>query len=172
MFCDIGHFSVLQTDTFGNGDVPTVDPYPVRRTEWTVETDYRYPSVNPVAEPGPDGRRPVGETFFRYRIELPFAVWLGGANGPGSVMFSVSAPTSATTLRLYWMSAFDPAVYGNVPVDGAGLQAIEDRIWAPDKAVVESQRPARVFAATEAHRAFDTLGVAYRKALRDLGFAG
>ncbi|WP_076817983.1 (2Fe-2S)-binding protein [Pseudofrankia asymbiotica] len=128
--------------------------------------------MNPVAEPGPDGRRPVGETFFRYRIELPFAVWLGGANGPGSSMFSVSAPTSATALRLYWMSAFDPAVYGNVPVDGDGLQAIEDRIWAPDKAIVESQRPARVFAATEAHRAFDALGVADHKALRDLGFAG
>src|SRR6185369_2662634 len=57
MFCDIGHFSVLHTDAFGNGDVLTVDPYPVRRTEGTVETDYRYPSVNPVAEPGPDCRR-------------------------------------------------------------------------------------------------------------------
>ena len=152
--------------------MPAVDPYTVRRTDWSVEADYRYPSVNPVAEPGPDGRRPVGETNFQYRIELPFAVWLGGANGPGSVMFSVSAPISATRLRLYWMSAFDPAVYGNVPVDGAGLQVIEDRIWAPDKAIVESQRPARVFAATEAHRAFDALGVAYRRALRDLGFAG
>jgi hypothetical protein len=32
--------------------------------------------------------------------------------------------------------------------------------------------PARVFAAIEAHRAFDALGVAYRKALRELGFAG
>ncbi|ADP81621.1 aromatic ring-hydroxylating oxygenase subunit alpha [Pseudofrankia inefficax] len=171
-FCDIGHFSVLHTDTFGNAEVLAVEPYAVHRTDWTVEADYRYPSVNPVAEPGPDGRRPVGETFFQYRIELPFAVWLGGANGPGSVMFSVSAPTSATTLRLYWMSAFDPAVHGDVLVDGAGLQAVEDRIWAPDKAIVESQRPARVFAATEAHRAFDALGVAYRKALRDLGFAG
>jgi len=171
-FCDVGHFSVLHTDTFGNGDVLAIEPYAVRRTAWTVEADYRYPSVNPVAEPGPDGRRPVGETNFQYRIELPFAVWLGGANGPGSVMFSVSAPISATRLRLYWMSAFDPAVYGNVPVDGAGLQVIEDRIWAPDKAIVESQRPARVFAATEAHRAFDALGVAYRRALRDLGFAG
>jgi len=171
-FCDIGHFSVLHTDTFGNGDVLRVDPYTVRRTEWTVEADYRYPSVNPVAEPGPDGRRAVGETFFQYRVELPFAVWLGNANGPASVMFSVSAPTSATTLRLYWMSAFDPAVYGGGPVDGIRLQAVEDRIWAPDKAIVESQRPARVFAAVESHRAFDALSVAYRKALRDLGFAG
>jgi len=172
-FCDIGHFSVLHTDTFGNGDAPAVDPYAVRRTAWTVEADYRYPSVNPVAEPGPDGRRPVGETFFQYRIELPFAIWLGGANGPSTVMFSVCAPTSATTLRLYWMSAFDPAVYGDGPVDGPSLQAVEDRIWAPDKTIVESQQPTRIFAATaEVHRAFDALGVAYRKALRDLGFAG
>jgi vanillate O-demethylase monooxygenase subunit len=171
-FCDIGHFSVLHTDTFGNAEVLAVEPYAVRRAAWTVAADYRYPSVNPVAKPGPDGRRPVGETLFQYRIELPFAVWLGGANGPGSVLFSVSAPTTATTLRLYWMSAFDPAIHGDGPVDGAGLQAIEDLIWAPDQAIVESQRPARVFAATEAHRAFDALGLAYRRALQDLGFAG
>ncbi|MBX6388451.1 MAG: aromatic ring-hydroxylating dioxygenase subunit alpha [Frankia sp.] len=170
-FCDIGHFSVLHTDTFGNGDVLAVDPYPVRRTAWTIECDYRYPSLDPVAEPGPDGRRPVGETFFRYRIELPFAVWLGNAIGPDSVLFSVCAPTSATTLRLFWVGAYDPARYGDGPVDGASLQAVEDRIWAPDKAVVESQRPARVFAAPEVHRGFDALGVAYRKALRELGFA-
>ncbi|WP_255355158.1 hypothetical protein [Pseudofrankia sp. DC12] len=43
--------------------------------------------MNPVAEPGPDGRRPVGETFVRYRVELPLAAWLGGANRPGSVVF-------------------------------------------------------------------------------------
>jgi len=172
MFCDIGHFSVLHTDTFGNGEALAVDPYAVRRTAWTVEADYRYPSVNPVAEPAPDGRRPVSETFFQYRIELPFAVWLGGATGPSTVLFSVCAPTTATTLRLYWMAAFDPAVYRDGPVDGVGLQAVEDRIWAPDKMIVESQRPARVFAADEVHRAFDALGVAYRKALRELGFAG
>ena len=116
-----------------------------------------------------DGQATV-ETTENFRG--PFAVWLGGANGPGSVMFSVSAPTSATTLRLYWMSAFDPAVYGDAPVDGASLQAVEDRIWAPDQNIVESQRPAQVFAAAESHRAFDALGVAYRKALHDLGFAG
>ncbi|WP_232304038.1 aromatic ring-hydroxylating dioxygenase subunit alpha [Pseudofrankia sp. DC12] len=57
-FCDTGHFSVLHIDTFGNGDTLGVDPYAMRRTEWTVEADYRYPSVNPVAGPGPDGRRP------------------------------------------------------------------------------------------------------------------
>jgi vanillate O-demethylase monooxygenase subunit len=50
MFCDLGHFSVLHTDTFGNAEVLAVEPYEVRRTEWTVEADYRYPSVNPVAE--------------------------------------------------------------------------------------------------------------------------
>jgi len=44
---------------------------------------------------------------------------------------------------------------------------------APDRAIVESQRPARVVAATgEVHRASDALGVAYRRALRELGFAG
>ncbi len=170
-FCDIGHFSVLHPDTFGNPRVRTVDPYPVHRDGDTVRAEYRYPAVDPVAEPGPDGRRPVGETHFRYRIELPFGVWLAGAHGPGSVMFAVSAPTTATTLRLYWMSAFDPAVHGDGPVDGAALQAVEDRIWAPDRRIVESQRPVRLFAADEVHRGFDALGVAYRRALRDLGFA-
>jgi hypothetical protein len=104
VFCDIGHFSILHTDTFGNGDVLAIDPYTVRRTDWSVEADYRYPSVNPVAEPGPDGRRPVGETFFQYRIELPFAVWLGGANGPGADRAPRSASDQglrASAIRYY-----------------------------------------------------------------------
>ncbi|MGF7235749.1 MAG: Rieske 2Fe-2S domain-containing protein [Frankia sp.] len=169
-FCDVGHFSVLHTDTFGNPDAPVVGPYAVNRSAdgWRLEMSYRYAGVNPVAPPGPDGRRPAADIDFSYRVELPFAVWLGGAHGPGSVLFVATAPTSATTCRLFWVSALQT----DEPIDEAGLQAIEDLIWAPDQRIVESQRPVRLFAAREAHRAFDRLSVSYRRALSDLGFAG
>lgn len=169
-FCDVGHFSVLHTDTFGNPDAPTVEPYVVHRSAdgWRLDMSYRYPGVNPVAPPGPDGRRPVADIDFSYRIELPFAVWLGGAHGPGSVLFVATAPTSATTCRVFWVSALQT----DDPIDEAGLQAVEDLIWAPDQRIVESQRPVRLFAARETHRAFDRLAVSYRRALAELGFAG
>ncbi len=169
-FCDVGHFSVLHTDTFGNADAPAIDPYPVTRDGWRVAAAYAYDGVNPVAPPGPDGRRPATRIDFRYRIELPFTVHLGNAHGPRTVMWSACSPVSATTMRVFWVSAFDPGMWGP-SIDEAGLQGVEDLIWAPDRAVVASQRPVRVFAATEeVHRAFDALGVAYRQALRTLGF--
>jgi vanillate O-demethylase monooxygenase subunit len=169
-FCDVGHFSVLHTDVFGNADAPAVDAYSVDRPDdgWRLEMSYRYPAVNPVAPPGPDSRRPLADLDFSYRVELPFAVWLGGAHGPGSVLFVATAPTSATTCRVFWVSAFNTAD----PIDEAGLQGIEDLIWAPDQRIVESQRPIRLFAAREAHRPFDRLSLAYRRALTDLGFGG
>ena len=169
-FCDIGHFSVLHTDTFGNPDEPAVAPYPVTREGWQVRCSYVYNGVNPVAPAGSDGRRPGTTIDFEYRIELPFSVHLGGAHGPRTVLWSAASPVSATQLRLFWISAFDPETWG-ADVDGPGLQAVEDLIWAPDRAIVASQRPVRLFAAAaEVHRAFDGLSVAYRQALRTLGF--
>jgi phenylpropionate dioxygenase-like ring-hydroxylating dioxygenase large terminal subunit len=169
-FCDIGHFSVLHTDTFGNADDRAVTPYAVTRDGWQVGCSYTYDGVNPAAPPGPDGKRPPTTIDFRYRIELPFTVHLGGAHGPRTVLFSAASPVSATQLRLFWVSAFDPELWG-AAVDGPALQAIEDLVWAPDRAIVASQRPVRLFAAVdEVHRAFDGLGVAYRQALRTLGF--
>jgi vanillate O-demethylase monooxygenase subunit len=169
-FCDVGHFSILHADTFGNDDVRCVDSYEVTVTDdgWRLAFDYQYPSRDPTADPGPDGKRPPAGTDFEYRLELPFTVALGGASGPGSVMCVAASPVSATSMRLFWMCAFPHGV----EIDADAYEELESRIWGPDRAIVEGQRPKRLplDPADELHLSFDRLAVAYRRRLREIGF--
>jgi phenylpropionate dioxygenase-like ring-hydroxylating dioxygenase large terminal subunit len=170
-FCDVGHFSVLHADTFGNDLVTEIDPYQVDVSEdgHRIAFDYDYPSVDPTAEPGPDGRRPAAGTHFEYRIELPFTVALGGASGPGSVMYVASSPASATTTNLFWLCAFPLGM----EIDANAYEELESRIWLPDREIVEGQRPVRLplDLLDELHLPFDRFAVTYRRQLRALGFA-
>jgi phenylpropionate dioxygenase-like ring-hydroxylating dioxygenase large terminal subunit len=169
-FCDVSHFSVLHADTFGNDDELRVDPYQVAAFDdgWRLAFDYRYPSRDPTAEPGPDGKRPPAGTDFEYRLEVPFTVALGGASGPDTVMCIAASPMSPTTTRVFWMCAFP----NGVEVDAGEYEELEARIWGPDRAIVEGQRPQRLplDSGEELHLAFDRLAVAYRRRLREIGF--
>jgi vanillate O-demethylase monooxygenase subunit len=101
-------------------------------------------------------------------IELPFTVALGGASGPGSVLCIAPSPMSATRTRLFWLCAFPVGV----DIDAEAYNALEDRIWQPDRAIVEGQRPERLplDLLEELHLPFDRLAVAYRRRLREIGF--
>ena len=79
-------------------------------------------------------------TRFEYRLELPFTVALGGASGPGTVMCVAASPVSATAMKLFWLCAFPLGV----EVDADAYEQLEARIWAPDRAIVEGQRPERL----------------------------
>jgi phenylpropionate dioxygenase-like ring-hydroxylating dioxygenase large terminal subunit len=166
-FCDVAHFSVLHTDTFGNPGEVVCRPYEVERSPDGWRLSFDYPYVSAYSEGTAEG----GEVFpmtFEYRLELPFSVKLGNAAGPGSVMFIATAPTTATTCRLFWCTGFPLATEVDIP----SFEAIEDAVWAPDRRVVEGQRPERlpVDLTEELHLPFDKLAVAYRRALVDLGF--
>jgi vanillate O-demethylase monooxygenase subunit len=166
-FCDVAHFSVLHVDTFGNPDEVVVAPYEVshREDQWRIDFDFPYVSGYD------EGTSAGGERYpmtFEYRVELPFAVRLGGAAGPGTVMFVATAPTTATTCRVFWCTGFPLGT----EVDLAAFEAVEDAVWAPDRRVVEGQRPERlpVDLTEELHLPFDRFAVAYRRALATLGF--
>lgn len=169
-FCDVAHFSILHADTFGNDRAKEVAPFEVDVSPdgHGLSFDYDYPSLDPTAAPGPDGRRPAAGTHFEYRIEMPFVVALGGASGPGSVMCIAASPTSATTMRLFWLCAFPLGV----EIDAEAYEDLEARIWLPDRAIVEGQRPERLplDLVEELHLPFDRFAVAYRRQLRALGF--
>ena len=169
-FCDVAHFSVLHTDTFGNPGTPVVDPFHVEVSDdgWRLSFDFPYTSVDPTADPDADGRRPMFDMVFEYRLELPFTVALGGASGPGSVMCIAPSPVSATRTRLFWLCAFPTGT----DVDAAAYEALEARIWNPDRAIVERQRPQRLplDLLEELHLPFDRLAVAYRRRLAEIGF--
>jgi phenylpropionate dioxygenase-like ring-hydroxylating dioxygenase large terminal subunit len=168
-FCDVAHFSVLHVDTFGNPNEVVVEPYEVAHSDdgWGLAFDFPYVSGydEGTASDSDDERYPM---TFEYRVELPFAVRLGGAAGPGTVMFVATAPTTATTCRVFWCTGFPLGT----EVDVAAFEAVEEAVWAPDRQVVEGQRPERlpVDLTEELHLPFDRFAVAYRRALAGLGF--
>jgi phenylpropionate dioxygenase-like ring-hydroxylating dioxygenase large terminal subunit len=178
-FCDVAHFSVLHVDTFGNPDEVVVPAYEVDRSDdgWRLSFDFPYLSGydqgtagagdgGGASDGGPDDRR--FDMVFEYRVELPFAVRLGGAAGPGTVMFIATSPVTADRCRLFWCTGFPLGVEIDIPA----FEAVEWAVWVPDRRVVEGQRPERLplDLAEELHLPFDRFAVAYRRALADLGF--
>jgi phenylpropionate dioxygenase-like ring-hydroxylating dioxygenase large terminal subunit len=170
-FCDVAHFSILHADTFGNDERLEVESYQVEVSAdgFGLAFDYTYPSRDPTAEIGPGEKRPVVGTQFEYRLELPFAVALGGASGPGTVMCVAASPTSSQTMKLFWLCAFPLGV----EIDTDAYEELESRIWLPDRAIVEAQRPERLplDLLEEVHLPFDRMAIAYRRRLREIGFA-
>jgi len=167
-FCDVAHFSVLHADTFGNPDLLVVKPFSVDSSDggWRLAFDFPYTALDPTVS-SPD--RPAFDMVFEYRVELPFAVALGGASGPGSVLCIAPSPISATRTRLFWLCAFPLGT----DVDPEAYEELEARIWNPDRAIVEGQRPARLplDLRHELHLPFDRFAVAYRRRLAQIGFS-
>ena len=62
-------------------------------------------------------------------------------------------------MRLFWLCAFPVGV----EVDAGAYEELESRIWLPDRAVVEGQRPERLplDLLEEVHLPFDRLAIAY-----------
>ncbi|MCU1395957.1 MAG: Rieske (2Fe-2S) iron-sulfur domain protein [Ilumatobacteraceae bacterium] len=164
-FSDVSHFSVLHVDTFGNPTGTSLEPTAAVRDDWQLGFQFPYPAMDPTTPPAPDK---VGfPMVFDYLIELPCSVLLGGASGPGSVMFVHSTPVDVYEARVYWGTAFPHGV----EIDEAEYADIEDRIWRPDMAIVESQRPRGlpVDVVSERHLPQDRCSVSYRRALADIG---
>jgi phenylpropionate dioxygenase-like ring-hydroxylating dioxygenase large terminal subunit len=168
-FLDIAHFSVLHTDAFGNPDAMEVPPHEIDRDGIVMRTSFEYPGVNMLAEPGPDGRKPLAPLLFDYTVRLPFHVRIdGNMAGQPHILTVGNQPVTATTCRVYWvsLSPSDSALPDEIVEMG------EQMIFHPDRAIVETQRPERVplDLTAELHLGFDKLAVAYRRALADLGF--
>lgn len=170
-FLDIAHFSVIHVDVFGNPDVLEVPPHKVSRSDdgWQLFTDFHYPAVQMFAPPGPDGRHPIEDMYFEYRVELPFAVQLRStmAGRPYS-LFTANQPIGVERCRVYWIAIVDAE---NGPPDDA-LEASEQAIFLPDRDIIETQRPKSLplDRSAELHMPFDRLAIEYRTALAEIGF--
>lgn len=164
-FCDVSHFSVLHVDTFGNPAARSWEPSSPTVDGWQVRWRFEYEGMDPT-QPVDADRTPFPGTF-DYCVELPSTVLLGGASGPGSVMFVHPCPTDVYETRLFWGTAFPHGV----EIDHDEYTDIERRIFAPDLAIVESQRPRGLPTAvtSELHLPHDRCSVAYRRALAALG---
>jgi vanillate O-demethylase monooxygenase subunit len=168
-FLDIAHFSVVHTDAFGNAAVMEVPEHDVVRDGSTLRTVFDYPAIDMMAEPGPDGARPVVPIRFAYTVRPPFWVRIDSeSGGHAHTLLVANQPLTATTCRVYWVAI--------MPADAAPptdlVEAGEQLIFGADREIVETQRPEQVplDLTAELHLGFDRLAIAYRRALADLGF--
>jgi phenylpropionate dioxygenase-like ring-hydroxylating dioxygenase large terminal subunit len=161
-FCDIGHFSILHTRSFGNPDRSEVDHYRVEGDGKVLRFSYPYPGRD-YLDPG----RGDVVIDLTYEVHLPFTVILRDINGPGSLIFTAVMPVTSTTSRIFWSSwRIDQ------DLDGRAVAAAERAILEEDRLIVEGQRPRRMPLArgTELHLGFDRFAVRYRRALAALGY--
>lgn len=161
-FCDLGHFSILHTSSFGNPDRTEVDPYRVETDGTALRFTYRYPGRDYL-----DQAAPAMDIDLDYEVHLPFTVVLRDINGPGSLIFTSVSPVTPTTSRIFWSSwRLDQ------PLDGSSVEAAETAILEEDRVIVEGQRPRRMplDRRLELHLGFDRFAVAYRRGLSALGY--
>ncbi len=107
----------------------------------------------------------------RYEMHLPctIAFRLGWGGERGMVYFFASQPVAADRCAGYVLIGRNH----NVDQPAQVIREFEDTIFGQDQMVVESQRPEQVpfDLAAELHLKFDTVAVAYREAMRELGLA-
>jgi vanillate O-demethylase monooxygenase subunit len=172
-FTDFGHFPWVHPGLLGDPSRPVVPRHEVR-TEGHV---LHYSIVRPEAENSDDfpvfGNEKAGppERRSRYELHLPYTIALrvGWGAEKGMLYFFASQPLGVDRCSGY-------VVIGrnyNLDQDDEVIQNFENTIFGQDQVVVESQRPDRVpfDLAAELHLKFDTVAVAYRKAMRAEGLA-
>jgi vanillate O-demethylase monooxygenase subunit len=161
-FCDLGHFSILHTRSFGNPDRSEVDHHQVEVDGQVLRFSYRYPGRD-YLDPG----RGAVVMDLTYEVHLPFTVVLRDINGPGSLIFTAAMPVTPTASRIFWSSW-----RVDQDLDGPAVEAAEVAILEEDRLIVEGQRPRRLplDRGAELHLGFDRFALHYRQALVALGY--
>ncbi len=172
-FTDFGHFPWVHPGLLGDPSRPIVPEHTVR----TVGRVLHYDVVRPEAENSDDfpvfanEALTVPERRSRYELHLPYTIVLrlGWGGAEGMVYFFVSQPVSADRSAGYLIVSRN---YNFDQPDDV-LVGFEETIFGQDQRIVESQRPEMVpfDLADEMHLRFDAVAVAYRRAMRDCGFA-
>jgi vanillate O-demethylase monooxygenase subunit len=168
-FLDVAHFGFVHTGTFGSPDNTVVPAYVPARTADGFEVEYRSTVGNyPI---GADKTIPEGFEWLRhFRVHVPFTATLE-IHFPQDgrlVVMNAASPVSARVTRMFAPIArnFDR----EMPV--ADVYDFNLRVFEEDKAIVEAQMPEclPLDPMMEAHILADRSSLAYRRALKDLGF--
>jgi vanillate O-demethylase monooxygenase subunit len=168
-FIDVAHFAFVHPTTIGDPDNPFVDDYFVEPTPAGFEFEYKSEVGNYHID---DERGREGFTWVRhFRVHLPFTAFLTIHYPDDKRVTTINAasPVSARKTRLFITGARNADV--GRPIDE--VCAFTRSVVLEDKAIVETQRPEHLplDMALEAHIAADRSSIAYRRALRDMGFS-
>jgi phenylpropionate dioxygenase-like ring-hydroxylating dioxygenase large terminal subunit len=168
-FLDVGHFGFVHTKTFGDPHNTVVAPYMPADTPKGFEVEYRS-SVGNYPIGAHDRGREGFEWLRHFRVHMPLTATLT-VHFPDDgrlVIMNAASPLSARITRLFVPIArnFDK----DLPVQQ--VYDFNRRIFEEDKAIVESQQPEclPLDPLAEVHIMADRSSIAYRRALRKMGF--
>ena len=171
-FTDFAHFPFVHPELLGDPERTFVPPHTVTRKDNVLFYEIIRPEASNTEEfpifGNPTQEKPMRHN--RYQLYLPYTIvlrvgWPGTTNG--MVYVFVSQPVKKNECIGYCIIAKN---YGDD--DPQILKDFEDIIFGQDKFVVESQRPEQVpfDLSDELHLKFDAVAVAYRKAMKEMGF--
>jgi phenylpropionate dioxygenase-like ring-hydroxylating dioxygenase large terminal subunit len=172
-FTDLAHFPWVHPGLLGDPKRVKVVAPEVRREGHVLHYEFQRPEAKSTSKyplfPNTDRESSVRRT--RYELHLPYTIvvhmdW----GGPEELLYLfVSQPIASDRCSGYVLVGQNY----NLDQPDRVFQEFEDVIFGQDQRMVESQRPSLVpfDLGEELHLKFDSVAVAYRRAMDDLGLA-
>ncbi len=164
-FLDVSHLPFVHAGSLGDPEQAGISHYEVEESPaGLLAKGLR------VRQPDPDGRGRPAEVSYDYGVLGPFTAFLRKAQPDGSLVILFHATPQGEGSSTGWFVLM--MNYGDAADDAAAAD-FQARIFAQDRAVVESQRPEQLplDLAAEIHLPSDRLAVAYRRYLRRCGLS-
>jgi phenylpropionate dioxygenase-like ring-hydroxylating dioxygenase large terminal subunit len=162
-FLDVAHLPHVHSGILGDPAFPEVQEYPVE-----TGPDGIIASKIRIYQPNPYGAGVGDQVVYTYRVLRPMAAYLA-KDAAGGARFTLAVfLTPHDELRT--TAWFYMAASAGITTSDAEMIAYQNAIFAQDRPIVESQRPALLplDLQTELHLRSDRSALAYRKWLREL----
>ena len=158
-FLDVGHFPFVHEGVLGDRARPEIDDYDAR-----IDTYGVLATGVKVYQPDPYGTGEGSTVTYTYRVHRPLTASLikHGERSFG-ILLSVTPHDAVDSTAWMWMAMdYEPP---------AGMVEYQDRIFAQDRPILESQRPELLplDLQAELHLRSDRTAIAYRRWLGQLG---
>jgi phenylpropionate dioxygenase-like ring-hydroxylating dioxygenase large terminal subunit len=172
-FTDLAHFPWIHPGLLGDPSRVVVVPPAVRTEGHVLHYEFQRPEARSTSRYPvfPNENREQSIRTTRYELHLPYTIVVHmGWGGPEQLLYLfVSQPVGVDRCSGYCLIGQNY----NLDQSERVFQEFEDVIFGQDRRVVESQRPEEVpfDLSEELHLKFDSVAVAYRRAMGDLGLA-
>jgi phenylpropionate dioxygenase-like ring-hydroxylating dioxygenase large terminal subunit len=166
-FLDTAHFGFVHEGWLGARDHLTVPDYEVQPDALGRPGVPHYRAWQPQASSSASGGAWID---YRYQVLSPLSALLqkqACAGGTDEAYVLWTSPTGPESCRAWFSIATS-----DLGADDERLRHFQQTIFSQDQPVLESQRPRQLpLAGGEVHSAADRFSAAYRRWLRDIGFA-
>jgi phenylpropionate dioxygenase-like ring-hydroxylating dioxygenase large terminal subunit len=158
-FLDVGHFPFVHEGILGDRARPEIADYEAR-----VTSDGVLATGVKVFQPDPYGTGRGSTVTYTYRVHRPLsASFIKHGDLSFGMLLSVTPHDAVDSSAWMWMAM-------NYEPEGSMIE-FQDRIFAQDRPILESQRPELLplDLQAELHLRSDRTAIAYRRWLRELG---